>query len=152
LQLVLTNLWGNHGKMLVGKGGLTLTECSSPKSPVRLKLVHSSDHVRSSKPKIIPETVAFDRKELSTILNVYGRQVAQGEWKDYAIDMLNDRAVFSIFKRASEMPIFRIEKDPKLRKKQGMYRVVGHAGQVLKRGHELHQVLRVLDGDIAAVR
>lgn len=129
-----------------------MTEHFSPKSPVKLKLVHSSDTVQSSKPKPIPETVAFDRKELSTILNVYGRQVAKGEWKDYAIDMMKDRAVFSIFKRASEMPVFRIEKDPKLRKKQGMYRVVGHAGQVLKRGHELHQVLRVLDGDIVALR
>ncbi len=129
-----------------------MTEHFSPKSPVKLKLVHSSDTVQSSKPKLIPETVAFDRKELSTILNVYGRQVAKGEWKDYAIDMMKDRAVFSIFKRASEMPVFRIEKDPKLRKKQGMYRVVGHAGQVLKRGHELHQVLRVLDGDIVALR
>ncbi|MGJ8529497.1 DUF2794 domain-containing protein [Maritalea sp.] len=100
----------------------------------------------------MPETVRFDRHELSIILNVYGRQVAKGEWKDYAIDMLKDRAVFSIFKRASEMPVFRVEKDPKLRKKQGMYRVVGHAGQVLKRGHELHQVLRVLDGDVVAIR
>jgi len=137
-------------------GGLTLTEHSLPKSPVKLKLVHSSDDVVKAKPKPkpkpIPEIVSFDRKELSVLLNVYGRQVANGEWKDYAIDMLKDRAVFSIFKRASEMPVFRIEKDPKLRKKQGMYRVLGHAGQVLKRGHELHQVLRVLDGDIAAVR
>lgn len=129
-----------------------MTEHSLPKSPVKLKLVHSSDDVVKAKPKPIPEIVSFDRKELSVLLNVYGRQVANGEWKDYAIDMLKDRAVFSIFKRASEMPVFRIEKDPKLRKKQGMYRVLGHAGQVLKRGHELHQVLRVLDGDIAAVR
>jgi len=133
-------------------GGLTLTEHFSPKSPVKLQLVHSNDHVQPSKPKPIPEIVSFDRKELSVLLNVYGRQVANGEWKDYAIDMLKDRAVFSIFKRASEMPVFRVEKDPKLRKKQGMYRVVGHAGQVLKRGHELHQVLRVLDDDVVALR
>ena len=96
--------------------------------------------------------VRFDRKELSTILNVYGRQVANGQWRDYAIDMLKDRAVFSIFKRASEMPVYRIEKDPKLRRKQGMYRVVGPAGQVLKRGHELEQVLKILDSDLVAVR
>lgn len=96
--------------------------------------------------------VSFDRRELSTILNVYGRKVASGDWRDYAIDMLKDRAVFSIFKRASEMPMFRIEKDPGLRRKQGQYRVVGQNGQVLKRGHDLEQVLKVLDGDISVVR
>lgn len=129
-----------------------MTERALPKSAAKLRLVHSNDDVKPPKPRPIPETVRFDRHELSIILNVYGRQVAKGEWKDYAIDMLKDRAVFSIFKRASEMPVFRVEKDPKLRKKQGMYRVVGHAGQVLKRGHELHQVLRVLDGDVVAIR
>lgn len=127
-----------------------MNDQSPPKANQKLTLVHSADKVW--KPTLVPEMVRFDRKELSIILNVYGRQVAKGTWRDYAIDMLKDRAVFSIFNRASEMPAFRIEKDPKLRRKQGMYRVLGSAGQVLKRGHELEQVLKILDGDLASVR
>jgi hypothetical protein len=122
----------------------------SAKKTRKLSLVHSNEQVASPTP--VPEMVRFDRNELSTILNVYGRQVAKGEWRDYAIDMLKDCAVFSIFKRASELPVYRIEKDPKLRKKQGQYRVVGPAGQVLKRGHDLSQVLRILDSDLVTVR
>lgn len=122
----------------------------SAKNARKLSLVHSNDQLTSPTP--VPEMVRFDRNELSTILNVYGRQVSKGEWRDYAIDMLKDCAVFSIFKRASELPVYRIEKDPKLRKKQGQYRVVGPGGQVLKRGHDLTQVLRILDSDLVTVR
>lgn len=129
-----------------------MAEENTPKSKHNIRLVHSSDKPQKTKPVVIPEIVSFDRHELSQILNVYGRQVAKGEWRDYAIDMLKDRAVFSIFKQASELPVFRIEKDPKLRKKQGVYRVLGQAGQVLKRGHELPNVLRVLDGDVVMLR
>jgi hypothetical protein len=89
--------------------------------------------------------VSFDRRELSEILNVYGRMVAAGEWRDYAIDMLKDRAVFSIFRRTSEMPLFRIEKNPKLARRQGAYSVVAAGGLVMKRGQELATVLRVFD-------
>ncbi|MCC6918513.1 MAG: DUF2794 domain-containing protein [Alphaproteobacteria bacterium] len=91
------------------------------------------------------DLTAFDRRELSQILNVYGRMVAAGEWRDYAIDWLKDAAVFSIFRRSSEMPLFRVEKRPKLRTKQGQYAVIAAGGQILKRGHELAQVLRVFD-------
>jgi hypothetical protein len=94
------------------------------------------------------DLTAFDRRELSQILNVYGRMVAAGEWRDYAIDWLKDAAVFSIFRRTSEMPLFRIEKRPRLRARQGAYAVVGAGGQVLKRGHELKQVLRVFDSKL----
>lgn len=94
------------------------------------------------------DLVAFDRRELGDILNIYGRMVAAGEWRDYAIDWLRDAAVFSIFRRSSEMPLFRIEKHPKLRAKQGAYAVVGAGGQVLKRGHDLKQVLRVFDAKL----
>lgn len=94
------------------------------------------------------EVIAFDRRELSDILNIYGRMVAAGEWRDYAIDWMKEAAVFSIFRRASEMPLFRIEKRPKLRAKQGAYAVVGAGGQVLKRGHDLRQVLRVFDAKL----
>jgi hypothetical protein len=89
--------------------------------------------------------VRFDRGELNRILTIYGRMVSAGEWRDYAIDFLEEVAVFSIFRRASEMPLFRVEKRPKLRARQGMYAVISPTGLILKRGHELAQVLRVFD-------
>jgi hypothetical protein len=89
--------------------------------------------------------VSFDRRELNTILNLYGRKVAEGEWRDYAMDFLRDRALFSIYKRASERPLYVIEKNPKLRNRQGQYVVLSQEGRVLKRGHELATVLRVLE-------
>ncbi|WP_049733399.1 DUF2794 domain-containing protein [Rhizobium ecuadorense] len=92
-----------------------------------------------------PLPVTFHRRELDAILWIYGRMVGDGEWRDYAIDHLKDRAVFSVFKRSGEMPLFRIEKNPKLAAKQGAYSVINVHGTILKRGHELHQVLRVFD-------
>lgn len=91
------------------------------------------------------EPVAFQRPELSLILGLYGRFVAAGEWRDYGISCLKDVAVFSIFRRTAEHPLYRIEKRPKMRGKQGMYAVIGMDGQVLKRGHDLKTVLRVLE-------
>ena len=95
-----------------------------------------------------PAQVRFERAELNRILALYGRMVALGEWRDYAIDFLGDMAAFSIFRRASEMALFTIEKRPKLRLRQGQYAVVGASGHVLKRGHDLAQVLRVFDGKL----
>ncbi|MAM25033.1 MULTISPECIES: DUF2794 domain-containing protein [unclassified Sulfitobacter] len=92
-----------------------------------------------------PEQVAFHRTELSLILSLYGRMVAAGEWRDYGISCLRDVAVFSVFRRTAEIPLYRIEKRPKLRSKQGMYAVVGTGGQILRRGHDLAAVLRVLE-------
>jgi hypothetical protein len=92
-----------------------------------------------------PEQVAFDRLELGQILTLYGRMVALGEWRDYGISHLREVAVFSIFRRTAENPLYRIEKRPKLRHKQGLYAVIGIDGQVLKRGHDLRSVLRVLE-------
>lgn len=89
--------------------------------------------------------VSFHRTELGVILSLYGRMVAAGEWRDYGISSLKDMAIFSIFRRTAENPIYRIEKHPKLRGKQGMYAVVGMDGQVLRRGHDLKTVLRVLE-------
>ncbi len=91
------------------------------------------------------EQVAFHRTELSVILSLYGRMVAAGEWRDYGISCLREVAVFSVFRRTAEMSLYRIEKRPKLRNKQGMYSVVALNGQVLKRGHDLKSVLRVLE-------
>src|ERR1700683_2074649 len=87
--------------------------------------------------------VSFDRRELFQILTVYGRMVAAGEWRDYALDFMGDVAVFSIFRRASEMPLYRVEKRPKLRTRQGQYAVIDAAGHILKRGHELAAVPHV---------
>lgn len=88
---------------------------------------------------------SFDRRELSSILKVYGRKVAEGEWRDYAIDFRRDEAVFSIFRRASEMPLFRIVKDMRLARRQGAYSVVAAGGMILKRGSDLERVLAVLE-------
>jgi hypothetical protein len=89
--------------------------------------------------------VTFDRRELDRILSLYGRMVAAGEWRDYAIGFLRDRAVFSVFRHAAEVPIYRIEKNPKLARRQGAYSVITATGLILRRGHELERVLRVLD-------
>jgi len=122
------------------------------------KSLHSPSHP-SITPKIIPlnqtrpsaPTVSFDRHELGKILNIYGRMVATGAWRDYAIDHLADRAVFSIFRRASEVPLFRVEKNPKLAQKQGAYSVIAASGLIMKRGHELERVLRVFDKSLKLV-
>ncbi|MEJ2517393.1 MAG: DUF2794 domain-containing protein [Methyloceanibacter sp.] len=98
------------------------------------------------------EGISFDRAELSQILSVYGRMVASGEWRDYAIDMLKEKAVFSIFRRSSEMPLYRIEKIPKLARRQGAYSVVAATGLILKRGHDLGRVLRALDKGLRIVK
>lgn len=93
----------------------------------------------------LSDQVSFDRRELGVILSLYGRMVAMGEWRDYGIAALRDVAVFAIFRRTAETPLYRIEKRPRLRAKQGMYAVLGADGQVLRRGHDLAQVLRVLE-------
>jgi hypothetical protein len=95
--------------------------------------------------------VSFNRAELRSILDLYARKVAEGEWRDYAIDFTRDKAVFSVFRRTSEIPFYRIEKDPRLARRQGAYSVVAASGLVLKRGHELVRVLRVLDKPLKVV-
>lgn len=92
-----------------------------------------------------PAQVGFTREELQRILDLYGRMVSAGEWRDYAMDFDRDEAVFSAFRRAAERPVARIEKRPALRAKQGMWALIGEAGQVLKRGHELPGVLSPLE-------
>lgn len=91
------------------------------------------------------DQVSFDRAELGLILSLYGRMVSAGEWRDYGLSFLRDVAVFSVFRRAAEHPIYRIEKRPRLRGRQGVYTVIGMDGQILKRGHDLRTVLRILE-------
>ncbi|GGC50747.1 DUF2794 domain-containing protein [Chelatococcus reniformis] len=120
---------------------------------------HAVVELRRASPPVVgtgqrppdPLQVSFDRRELSQLLNLYGRRVAEGEWRDYAIDFLRDRAVFSVFRRSSEMPLYRIEKVPRLAKRQGVYAVVSATGLILKRGHELSRVLQVLEAPLRLV-
>lgn len=98
-----------------------------------------------------PPVTRFDRLELMAILNLYGRMVAAGEWRDYAMDFLKDRAVFSVFRRSSEFPLYRIEKTPRLARKQGAYSVVTPTGLILKRGPDLKRVLAVLERKLHSV-
>jgi hypothetical protein len=99
----------------------------------------------------IPNQVTFTRRELNRIFDLYGRKVAAGEWRDYAIDFLKDRAVFSVFRRSSETPLYRIEKDPKLARKQGAFSVISATGLIVRRGHELDRVLRSIDKSALAL-
>ena len=98
-----------------------------------------------------PVRVTFDRRELDRILDLYGRMVALGEWRDYAIDFTRDKAVFSIFRRALDVPLYRIEKDPRLARRQGAYAVVSQTGLILKRGHELPRILSVLEKPLRTI-
>ena len=96
--------------------------------------------------------VAFEWRELDLILRLYGRMVAANEWRDYAIDHLTDRAVFSVYRRASEVPLFQIVKDPKLARRQGAFAVIAAGGRILKRGHELARVLGIFDTGLKLVK
>ena len=89
--------------------------------------------------------VFFERRELDQLLRLYGRMVAAGEWRDYAIDGLSESAIFSVFRRSSEAPIYRVEKRPELARRQGAWAVLGQGGVVLRRGRDLDQVLKVFD-------
>ena len=95
--------------------------------------------------------VTFNRDELRLILNLYGRMVADGEWRDYGIDFTRERAVFSVYRRSSEMPLYRIVKEPRLARRQGAYAVSTGVGMVLKRGHDLARVLRMLEKPLKVV-
>jgi len=107
-------------------------------------IVNLTTHNLASKNRL-PSQIAFNRQEISQIMNVYGQMVSNGDWKDYAVDFLKDRAVFSIYRKASEHPLYRIEKVPALRHKQGQFSVIAPGGLILKRGQELKSVLRIFD-------
>lgn len=98
-----------------------------------------------------PSAISFSRRELGQILTIYGQKVAAGEWRDYAIDIRREKAVFSVFRRASECPLYRIEKNLKAARKQGAYSVIAPTGLILKRGHDLARVLRVLQPPLRLV-
>jgi hypothetical protein len=116
--------------------------------PTHLRLVPVDAHARPS--RTAPD-ISFDRHELSIILSLYGRMVAAGEWRDYAIDFNKQKAVFSIYRRSSEVPLYKIEKDPKLARRQGAYSVIAAGGLVLKRGADLSRVIAVLEKPVRLV-
>lgn len=123
---------------------LDKTDDIIPLRPWEANAPAGQSHASQPSHQKAPERVAFDRKELQAILGFYGTKVAEGEWRDYAMDFGRDKAVFSVFRRSSEVPLYRIVKDPSLARKQGMYSVVAQTGLILKRGHDLATVLRVL--------
>lgn len=128
-------------------GCVGVNDSLGPSGPIRFD--GSATNVSPQRTQAI---VSFDRRELGLILNVYGKKVASGEWRDYALDMGRERAMFSIYKRTSERPLFVIEKNPKLARRQGQYMVFTTEGRILKRGHDLANVLRILDPDLYVVR
>jgi hypothetical protein len=130
-----------------------LTDGANDSDPIVLRpaMTGSVTRITSSNASQSKRPVSFDRQELNTILNVYGRKVAAGEWRDYALDMEKDRAVFSVFRRTSELPIYRIEKNPKLARRQGAYSVISAGGQILKRGADLRRVLAIFEKRLTLV-
>ena len=128
-----------------------MSSMSEDTDPSENRAVARTAAANPSTSSSLPARVTFNRLELNRILNLYGRMVADGEWRYYAIDFLKDRAVFSVFRRASEVPIYRIEKDPRLARKQGMYSVISATGLILRRGQELERVLLVIDRKLAVV-
>ena len=130
-----------------------MTDGANDSDPIVLRpaMTGSVTRITSSNASQSKRPVSFDRQELNTILNVYGRKVAAGEWRDYALDMEKDRAVFSVYRRTSEMPIYRIEKNPKLARRQGAYSVISAGGQILKRGADLRRVLAIFEKRLTLV-
>jgi hypothetical protein len=115
----------------------------------RISIVMTANGYQSVKNK--PSTVSFNREELDAILHIYGFMVGESEWKDYAIDHLKDRAVFSIFRKTGEIPYYKIEKIPKLSNKQGAFCITGANGIILKRGKDLRRLLKYFDKKLSIV-
>jgi hypothetical protein len=122
-------------------------DLSEPQSASRTREAPGPDVLGSPGPM----QVVFDRHELRELFDVYGRKVAEGEWRDYSLDFLKDKAVFCVYRRANEFPLYRIEKTPKLARRQGAYAVIAASGLIMKRGHELARVLNVLEKPLRLV-
>lgn len=141
--------YGDFKKFLTRAARPNMAQCVVISACMRLylppKLHTMSNSIAHVHKKSGPEPIAFTRSELTRILNLYGYFVAAGDWRDYAIDHLSDAAVFSIFRRSSEAPLYRIEKRPAFAKKQGAWVVITMSGAVIKRGRDLAQVLKVFD-------
>ena len=117
----------------------------------RAGVAHAVTHACTAAAGRLDPVIHFNRRELEAILRVYGRRVAAGDWRDYALDFGRDKAVFSVFRHTSEVPLYRIEKCPDLARRQGAYSVVAATGLIMRRGHDLARVLAVLDGEVRLV-
>lgn len=138
--------------MTAGPGDIEPSQFSGGEHSAGLRLSTAAQiAAQAGTAHAVAAQVTFDRRELGRIFRLYARKVAEGEWRDYAIDFLRDRAVFSIFRRSSEVPIYRIEKNPRLAQRQGAYSVVSATGLILRRGHELDRVLRAIDRSVHLV-
>ena len=124
-----------------GGGGPEIRSFRVAGDGVRLILMSVESQSGARKPGV----VFFERRELDRLLRLYGRMVAAGEWRDYAIDGLSEAAVFSVFRRASEQPAYRIEKRPALARRQGAWAIIGQGGVIVRRGHDLEAVLRFFE-------
>ena len=123
-----------------------MSETDSPPSQSGADaVVRGTAHLTRLFPSAAPALVTFDRQELRDILGLYGRMVASGEWRDYAMDFSPERAVFAVHRHSSETPLYRIEKDPRQARRQGAYAVIAAGGLILRRGHELKRVISVLE-------
>jgi len=144
-----------RGDVVAGPAPLVLAgkaaSIQDKSSQVKLSGVKSGQANSGTASPISASQVTFDRAELNRLFGLYGRKVAAGEWRDYAIDFLKDRAVFSVFRRACEVPIYRIEKNPKLARRQGAYSVISATGHIVRRGQELDGVLGALDRSLRVV-
>ena len=128
--------------MTFGSGDVDPSQSPGGGSPARIAAAPGAQVITQ---------VTFSRRELNRILDLYGRKVAAGEWRDYAIDFFKDRAVFSVFRRSSEVPLYRIEKNPKLGRRQGAFSVISATGLIVRRGPELDRVLRAIDVSLSLV-
>ena len=142
-RLARVIFWVHHSGVSCGQQSWNVDE-QEPIIPFRSRGSGPRPEAQETSPTAERRHITFDRRELNTILRVYGNKVAAGEWRDYALDFGRDKATFSVFRRSSEVPLYRIIKDPSLARKQGFYSVVAQGGLILRRGHDLAQVLRVL--------
>jgi hypothetical protein len=126
-------------------------EPSQLRGPHRVERIGAPRRGAEFRAPVPASKVTFSRRELDRILRLYGRKVAAGEWRDYAIDFFRDRAVFSVFRHSSEVPIYRIEKNPRLERRQGAYSVISATGHIVRRGQELDGVLGALDRSLRLV-
>ena len=154
-RLAIGGILFDHDIQVTGRRALSETE-PIPFPPRESGSRHRTDgprHEGAGHPsQDVPSITSFNRQELSTIMAVYGRKVAAGEWRDYALDLTRDKAIFSIFRRTAEFPLYRIEKAPRLARKQGAYSVVTATGLILKRGPDLARVLTVLERGVRIVK
>lgn len=138
-------LLSKHIGAILNRGSNGWPDLNETPDPIVFRPRHAGRPAAAESGPESGRRTSFDRHELTAILDLYGRKVASGAWRDYAIDLLRDKAVFSVYRKASEYALYRIEKDPRLARRQGAYSVIAAGGLIMKRGHDLKRVLSVLE-------